>query len=158
MEAGRPAPLRVDAGASRVLRDVSRRPVKIRRDGVAEPNGKNWHCRSAHIFKPRSPRIALPNRRLLFPQRPAISRAPVETTGSGHPLISRQSEKSLLTDLEKRVEEIEARAAESKLLGNLSMDEEARIYNRRLAVELKEYALKLRGQMESVGKEPKPGA
>ncbi|WFU82597.1 hypothetical protein QA645_07630 [Bradyrhizobium sp. CIAT3101] len=63
-----------------------------------------------------------------------------------------------MTDLEERVEEIEARAAESELLGNLSMEEEARIYNRRLAVELKEYALKLRGQMESVGKEPKPGA
>ena len=63
-----------------------------------------------------------------------------------------------MTDFEKRVEEIEAKAAESELLGNLSRDEEARIYNRRLAVELKEYARKLRGQMEGVGKEPEPGA
>jgi hypothetical protein len=54
-----------------------------------------------------------------------------------------------VTDPEKRVEEIEAKAAESGLLGNLSMDEEVRIYNRRLAVELKEYARRLRSQAEA---------
>jgi hypothetical protein len=53
-----------------------------------------------------------------------------------------------VTNLEKRVEEIEIKAAESELIGNLSMDEEIRTYNRRLAVELKEYAQKLRRQIE----------
>ena len=52
-----------------------------------------------------------------------------------------------VTDLEKRIEDIETKAAESELLGNLSMDEEARIYNRRLAVKLKEYARRLRRQI-----------
>jgi hypothetical protein len=59
---------------------------------------------------------------------------------------------SPVKSLEKRVEEIEAKAAESERLGNLSRDEEARIYNRRLAVELKEYARKLRLELERGGK------
>jgi hypothetical protein len=56
-----------------------------------------------------------------------------------------------VTDLGKRIEEIEAKAAESEQLGNLSADAEVRIYNRRLAFELKEYAGKLRRQMEADG-------
>ena len=62
-----------------------------------------------------------------------------------------------VTDLEKRVEDIEAKAAESELLGNLSMDAEARVYNRRLAIELKEYAQRLRRQIETGGKGTGPG-
>lgn len=42
--------------------------------------------------------------------------------------------------------------AESELLGNLSADEEVRIYNRRLALELKQYADRLRRQLNAAGK------
>ena len=49
-----------------------------------------------------------------------------------------------MTNLKERIEEIEAKAAESTLLGNLSIDPEARVYNRRLAEELREYAAKLK--------------
>lgn len=52
-----------------------------------------------------------------------------------------------MTNLKQRIEEIEQKAAESELLSTLSTDEEARIYNRRLAVELWEYAHKLRSQL-----------
>ena len=47
-----------------------------------------------------------------------------------------------MTNLKQRIEEIEQKAAESELLSTLSTDEEAR-----LAVELWEYAHKLRSQL-----------
>lgn len=49
-----------------------------------------------------------------------------------------------MTDHRKRIEDIEAKAAESELIGSLAADEEVRVYNRRLAVELREYAARLR--------------
>lgn len=49
-----------------------------------------------------------------------------------------------MSDTQRRIEEIEARAAESDLIGSLAMDDEVRVYNRRLAVELREFAAKLR--------------
>ncbi|AMA58576.1 MULTISPECIES: hypothetical protein [unclassified Bradyrhizobium] len=57
-----------------------------------------------------------------------------------------------MTNLKQRIEDVEVKAAESELLGNLSADEEVRIYNRRLTVELKQYAKKLRRQLETGGK------
>lgn len=51
-----------------------------------------------------------------------------------------------MSDLQKRIDEVEAKATESELLAGLSVDPEARLYNRRLAVELREFAAKLRGQ------------
>src|ERR1700761_3411630 len=58
------------------------------------------------------------------------------------------------TDLTKRIRDIERKAAESELLGNFSADEEVRTYNRRLAVELKEYARTLRARQLALGKNP----
>ena len=49
-----------------------------------------------------------------------------------------------MTDLGKRIEAIESKAAESERLAGLSADPDARIYNLRLAVELRKYAKKLR--------------
>jgi hypothetical protein len=49
-----------------------------------------------------------------------------------------------LTDLQKKIDDVEAKAAESELIGRLSADPEARIYNRRLAEELREYAARLK--------------
>lgn len=49
-----------------------------------------------------------------------------------------------MTDTQKRIDEIEARAAESELIGSLATDDEVRVYNRRLAVELRELAARLR--------------
>lgn len=52
-----------------------------------------------------------------------------------------------MTNLKQRIEEIELKAAESDLMSTLSTDEEVRIYNRRLTVELRQYAQKLRQQL-----------
>ena len=54
----------------------------------------------------------------------------------------------LVTNLPKRIAQIEAKADESALLGSLSADPEARVYNRRLTDELREYAKKLKMQHE----------
>ena len=54
-----------------------------------------------------------------------------------------------MTDLAKRIEDIELKASESERIGNLSTDPEVRVYNERLAVELREYAQKLRGRLQS---------
>jgi hypothetical protein len=52
-----------------------------------------------------------------------------------------------VTNLKQRIEDIELKAAESDLLSTLSTDDEVRIYNRRLTVELRQYAQKLRQQL-----------
>ena len=57
-----------------------------------------------------------------------------------------------MANLRQRIEDVEVKAAESELLGNLSADEEVRIYNRRLAIELRQYAQKLRWQLDTGGK------
>ncbi|QOG23423.1 hypothetical protein [Bradyrhizobium sp. SEMIA] len=57
-----------------------------------------------------------------------------------------------MTNLRQQIEDAESKAAESELLGNLSADEEVRIYNRRLAVELKQHADRLRRQLSAAGK------
>ena len=49
-----------------------------------------------------------------------------------------------MTELEKRIDEIEKKAAESELIGTLATDPEVRNYNTRLAIELRDYAGKLR--------------
>lgn len=49
-----------------------------------------------------------------------------------------------MDELKKRIEETEAKAVESELLGTLAMDSEVRIYNKRLAVELREFAETMR--------------
>jgi len=52
-----------------------------------------------------------------------------------------------VTDLSKRIEATEWKAAESDLLARLSADEEARLYNCGLSVELWAYARKLRSEL-----------
>ena len=49
-----------------------------------------------------------------------------------------------MNDLKTRIEETEAKASESELLGTLAMDPDVRTYNKRLAVELREFAAKMR--------------
>lgn len=49
-----------------------------------------------------------------------------------------------MDERQRRIDEIEAKAAESELIASLAADPEARIYNRRLAEELREYAQQLR--------------
>lgn len=56
-----------------------------------------------------------------------------------------------MTNLKQLIEDAEMKAAESELLGNLSTDEEVRIYNRSLAAELKRYVEQLRGQLATGG-------
>lgn len=51
-----------------------------------------------------------------------------------------------MSEVQKRIEQVEAKAAESELLSRLSVDPEARLYNRRLAIELREFAAKLRAR------------
>lgn len=50
----------------------------------------------------------------------------------------------------QKIAEIEAKAAESELIGNLSTDPDVRAYNRRLAVELREFAAKLKARLVSM--------
>lgn len=52
-----------------------------------------------------------------------------------------------MADLSKRIEDTEKKAAESDLLARLSADEETRLYNRSLSVELWAYARKLRSKL-----------
>jgi hypothetical protein len=52
-----------------------------------------------------------------------------------------------VTDLSKRIEDTKKKAAESDLLARHSADEEARLYNRSLSVELWAYARKLRSKL-----------
>lgn len=52
-----------------------------------------------------------------------------------------------MTDISKRIEDTEKKAAESDLLARLSADEEARLYNRSVSAELWAYARKLRSQL-----------
>jgi len=56
-----------------------------------------------------------------------------------------------MLNLRQRIEDVEVKATESELLGNLSADEEVRIYNRRRAVELRQYAPNLRKKMDTGG-------
>jgi hypothetical protein len=55
-----------------------------------------------------------------------------------------QVEEAAMDERQRRIDEIEAKAAESELIASLAADPEARIYNRRLAEELREYAQQLR--------------
>ena len=68
---------------------------------------------------------------------------------SGNPSLPSDKQECWMTDLAKRIEEIELKASESERIGNLSTDPEVRVYNERLAVELREYAQKLRGRLQS---------
>jgi hypothetical protein len=53
-----------------------------------------------------------------------------------------------MSDLQKRIDHLEEQAAQSELLSEAATAEELRIYNRRLANELREIARQLRTQME----------
>jgi hypothetical protein len=56
-----------------------------------------------------------------------------------------------MQDIQKRIYEIEAQAAESALIADLATDYEARIYNGRLARQLRELAADLRKQAQITG-------
>ena len=56
-----------------------------------------------------------------------------------------------MRDVQKRIDEIEIQAAESALIADLATDHEARIYNGRLARELREFATDLRRQAQTTG-------
>lgn len=49
-----------------------------------------------------------------------------------------------MTDLQKQIELLEARASEAELLGQLACDPDTRVRNRRLASELRELEQSLR--------------
>ena len=49
-----------------------------------------------------------------------------------------------MTDLQNRIEQLEARSLESQLIADLATDPEARLYNTGLAKELRGQAAKLR--------------
>jgi transposase len=54
-----------------------------------------------------------------------------------------------MQDIQKRIDEIESQAAESALIADLATHHEARIYNGRLARELREFAGDLRKQAQN---------
>jgi hypothetical protein len=54
-----------------------------------------------------------------------------------------------MKDIQKWIDEIEVQAAESALISDLATDHEARIYNGRLARELREFAADLRKQAQT---------
>ncbi len=56
-----------------------------------------------------------------------------------------------MQDIQRRIDEIEAQAAESALIADLATDYEARIYNGRLARQLREFAAGLRKQAQITG-------
>ena len=56
-----------------------------------------------------------------------------------------------MTDLQREIDEIETKAAEFALIANLATDPDARIFNTRLAEELRERAEKLRQQLHPCG-------
>ena len=56
-----------------------------------------------------------------------------------------------MQDIQKRIDEIEVRAAESALIADLATDYEARTYNGRLARQLRELAADLRKQAQITG-------
>jgi hypothetical protein len=55
-----------------------------------------------------------------------------------------------MTDLQHRIDQLEARSLESQLIADLATDPEARVYNTGLAKELRDQAVKLRGQLRAV--------
>jgi hypothetical protein len=56
-----------------------------------------------------------------------------------------------MTDLQKQIDEIETKAAESALIANLATDPEARAFNTRLTQELRERVERLRQQLHPCG-------
>jgi hypothetical protein len=54
-----------------------------------------------------------------------------------------------MTDLQNRIEELDARSLESQLIADLATDPEARLYNTSLAKKLRTQAAKLRRQLEA---------
>ena len=56
-----------------------------------------------------------------------------------------------MQDIQKRIDEIETQAAESALIADLATNHEARIYNGRLARELRDFAADLRKQAQITG-------
>jgi hypothetical protein len=52
-----------------------------------------------------------------------------------------------MTEHQKRIDALEAKAAESGLISDLATDPDARIRNTRLALELREYIAKLRREV-----------
>jgi hypothetical protein len=53
-----------------------------------------------------------------------------------------------MTDLQNRIDELDARSLESQLIADLATDPEARLYNTSLAKELRTQAAKLRRQLD----------
>jgi len=51
-----------------------------------------------------------------------------------------------MTDLQQRIDQLEARSLESQLIADLATDPEARLYNTSLARELRDQAERLRKQ------------
>lgn len=56
-----------------------------------------------------------------------------------------------MSDLQNRIDRLEIRSVESKLIADLATDPETRLYNTSLAKELKELAAKLRIQVLALG-------
>jgi hypothetical protein len=52
-----------------------------------------------------------------------------------------------MTDLQKQIDDLEKRAAESALIANLATDPEARLYNTSLARELRDVVARLRKRL-----------
>lgn len=54
-----------------------------------------------------------------------------------------------MSDLQNRIDQLEVRSVESKLIADLATDPETRLYNSSLAKELKDLAAKLRTQVSA---------
>jgi hypothetical protein len=54
-----------------------------------------------------------------------------------------------MTDLQNRIDELDARSLESQLIADLATDPEARLYNTSLAKKLRIQAAKLRRQLQA---------
>jgi hypothetical protein len=59
----------------------------------------------------------------------------------------RKRRKAAVNDLQSRIDQLEARSVESRLIADLATDPEARLYNTSLARELMDQATKLRCQL-----------
>jgi hypothetical protein len=55
-----------------------------------------------------------------------------------------------MTDLQNRIDQLEARSLESQLIADLATDPEARVYNTSLARELRDQAAQLRCRLRAV--------
>ncbi|WP_439924967.1 hypothetical protein [Nitrobacter sp. JJSN] len=60
-----------------------------------------------------------------------------------------KKESAAVNDLQSRIDQLETRSVESRLIADLATDPEARLYNASLARELMDQAAKLRRQLPS---------